>query len=542
MQISGFPGANLFGVGQVGSPRPTGAPQQAAPAEKVVSDQVGSLPSGYRLVAGELKFEIPTGRNATIGRQPGSDLQLNDTEVSRQHALVQYRDGQVLVCDTGSTNGTYLNGEKLKPQQWHAVRPGATLELGDMKLKLDGPPGAPSPPPARNAAQQGLASGMQAAQAGVGGIAGFVLKNSLGQQFTLNQEGQYSLGRAQDNALIVGDPRVSGHHAMFQLKDGQLAMKDLQSTNGSHVNGQKVAPNEWIMLDPKAQIRLGGTDFQVSSLNPALDLNSKASLEKVIDFRELIVDPQKQLSKYGQIVPDKPNAYWQNNAEARVRIQEYLDQGKGSPAELKACLLEAHKLAVEGSSGDNRYYAGRHGGVMGPDQLPGGEFHEGVIGGVRDAESNLVQGLAQKYGDPYRNSLDGPAPAVKLAGISPDGCPQNMPMHGGQRHFYPSPGHFDEYFTQMQDRLDKLASLPKNASKEEVIKNVAEFYQYGANVRPFRNVNNSLFMNFTNELLSRHGLKPVYHGILDHAAHRLQPDAFNRYFKDWVQGEGQITT
>ena len=93
----------------------------------------------------------------------------------------------------------------------------------------------------------------------------------------------------------------------------------------------------------------------------------------------------------------------------------------------------------------------------------------------------------------------------------------------------------------MQDRLKRLDSLPKDAPKEVVLKNIGEFYQYAANVRPFFNVNNSLFMNVTNELIGRHGLKPVYHGILDHAAQRLQPEAFNRYFQDWAQGEGKIS-
>lgn len=534
MHIQSFPGLNVFGLGKTGSARPPAAAQEAAPAVGV-SDQVGNLPSGFRLVAGDLKFEIPGGRQVTVGRLPDSDLQLQDGQVSRQHAVMHSRHGQLQICDRGSSNGTFLNGERLKPNQWYVVKAGSTLGMGETQFKLEGPDTKGVTGPSR----QGLAAGLQAAQGAVGGIAGFVIRDNLGREFKLSQDGNYSLGRAQDNALKFQDPTVSGHHGEFQLRDGQLAFRDLKSTNGSQVNGQRLVGEDWVVLEKGSRIQMGsGTQLQVTG---PLDLQSTTELAKVIDFRELIVDPQKQLEKYGQIVPDKPNAYWQNNAEARVRIREYLDRGNfGNAQELKACLLESHKLAVEGSSGQNRYYTGRHKQVLGADELPGGKFHEGVMGGVRNAESDMVSALALQYGDPYRNSLEEPAPTVRLKGISDEGCPRNMPLMGGQRHLYPQPEHFDEYFTQMQERLDKLARLPKNASKEEVLQNIAEFYQYGANVRPFRNVNNSLFMNFTNELLSRHGLKPVYHGILDHAAHRLQPEAFNRYFKDWALGQGQI--
>ena len=48
----------------------------------------------------------------TIGRS-GSDLNLNDTEASRQHAAVEVRDTQFTVNDLGSTNGTLVDGSKI---------------------------------------------------------------------------------------------------------------------------------------------------------------------------------------------------------------------------------------------------------------------------------------------------------------------------------------------------------------------------------------------------------------------------------------------
>lgn len=59
----------------------------------------------------------------TIGRDPESDIFLNDMTVSRMHATLECAADGVLVTDSGSLNGTYLNGE---------VVDSATLADGDI--------------------------------------------------------------------------------------------------------------------------------------------------------------------------------------------------------------------------------------------------------------------------------------------------------------------------------------------------------------------------------------------------------------------------
>ena len=46
----------------------------------------------------------------TLGRDPDSDVFLNDVTVSRHHAVVETGGGEVRVTDSGSLNGTYVNG------------------------------------------------------------------------------------------------------------------------------------------------------------------------------------------------------------------------------------------------------------------------------------------------------------------------------------------------------------------------------------------------------------------------------------------------
>lgn len=49
----------------------------------------------------------------TIGRRPGSSLQLNVKTISGSHASLHFEEGQLWVTDLGSTNGTYVNGHRI---------------------------------------------------------------------------------------------------------------------------------------------------------------------------------------------------------------------------------------------------------------------------------------------------------------------------------------------------------------------------------------------------------------------------------------------
>src|SRR5436305_8120888 len=63
----------------------------------------------------------------TIGREEGNLLRLNDERVSRFHAKVQFDNGEVILTDLESTNGTRVNGNVV---QIRRLRPGDRIGVG----------------------------------------------------------------------------------------------------------------------------------------------------------------------------------------------------------------------------------------------------------------------------------------------------------------------------------------------------------------------------------------------------------------------------
>jgi hypothetical protein len=72
-----------------------------------------------------------------IGRNPGGGICLDDATVSGQHCEILVQDGEVLVRDLGSTNGTFLDGRPV--EQTVALIPGQALHVGAVELILQQP-------------------------------------------------------------------------------------------------------------------------------------------------------------------------------------------------------------------------------------------------------------------------------------------------------------------------------------------------------------------------------------------------------------------
>lgn len=85
------------------------------------------------------KCGFPLGQkfaDLTFGRSHSCDIRFESTKISRRHARAVLIDGVWYLRDEGSTNGTFINEQKLIPNQWHKIQFGSIVRLANVPLKL----------------------------------------------------------------------------------------------------------------------------------------------------------------------------------------------------------------------------------------------------------------------------------------------------------------------------------------------------------------------------------------------------------------------
>ena len=93
-----------------------------------------TMPHGTREIP--LVFK-PGGRRLNVGRASDNELTLNDASVSKIHAaLLMTGEGTLLVADTGSTNGTYINGRRIAYGESRPLEDGDVVGFGDVEVRL----------------------------------------------------------------------------------------------------------------------------------------------------------------------------------------------------------------------------------------------------------------------------------------------------------------------------------------------------------------------------------------------------------------------
>lgn len=90
--------------------------------------------------AGSRDFALlsrPGGKRLSVGRGRDNELCVNDGSVSKIHAaLLMNREGTLLVADTGSTNGTYINGRRIGYGEARQIEEGDVVGFGDIEVRF----------------------------------------------------------------------------------------------------------------------------------------------------------------------------------------------------------------------------------------------------------------------------------------------------------------------------------------------------------------------------------------------------------------------
>ena len=75
-----------------------------------------------------------------------------------------------------------------------------------------------------------------------------------------------TVGRVEDNTFQIAEQSVSSHHCEVTLKDGQIRIKDLNSTNGTFIDGNQITEG---VLKPGQSLRLGKVELKLEGDAPA---------------------------------------------------------------------------------------------------------------------------------------------------------------------------------------------------------------------------------------------------------------------------------
>ena len=123
------------------------------------------------------------------------------------------------------------------------------------------------------------------------------LTEALGA-LTLTVSDSLSVGRGSDNDVVLGSKQVSRNHAVLSVLNGQLYVKDLESSNGTFINDQRIEANKSTNIATNDTLGFASFSFQVSAPVAAMD-----NEEVVADKPTLMLSPDTEIAPIVEAEP-----------------------------------------------------------------------------------------------------------------------------------------------------------------------------------------------------------------------------------------------
>jgi pSer/pThr/pTyr-binding forkhead associated (FHA) protein len=192
------------------------------------------------------EFVLMEGATASIGRSEKNDIQIAERHVSRQHAVITFRDGVFMIADMGSANGTFVNDRRL-------IEP-FPLTHGDV-IRLYVPVLDFSAIVTEEEQEKARTTGTLIVASQGAGQPKLVVTSSKavseGTEYPLNKEA-ITIGRATQDTpwdIAFDDRAISRPHCRFSRKPEGWTVMDLGSANGTRVNGADVTAEPRLLKD-----------------------------------------------------------------------------------------------------------------------------------------------------------------------------------------------------------------------------------------------------------------------------------------------------
>jgi pSer/pThr/pTyr-binding forkhead associated (FHA) protein len=182
------------------------------------------------------EYVLVEGATASLGRSPENDISIPERHVSRQHAVVAFRDGVFTITDLGSANGTFVNDKRLTGPfplahgdvvrlyvpvlNFSAVVTEEEQEIARKTGTIIVPPTGEGRP--RLLATAGPEEGAE-----------YMLVKDINTIGRPSQEGAWD--------ITIQDRAISRPHCRLVLKPEGWRIMDLGSANGTLLNGEAVS-------------------------------------------------------------------------------------------------------------------------------------------------------------------------------------------------------------------------------------------------------------------------------------------------------------
>lgn len=237
--------------------------------------------TGGRLVPrkGGAPVSIPDA-GMTIGRDPDNTLVLRSAQASRRHARIASTLLGYTIVDS-SSNGVFVNGRRI--EAGHRLGLGDIVRFGDEEFRFEAdeasfepnvpamtpgpgekPPRGARPqlkePPTEPSAARGVTAPASPAAGKTRPVRGLLATLEVlsdgpmkGKRFRIESPIVH-LGRGDYNEILIPEDSVSAAHAMLMQRGGRWHVTDLESRNGTYVDGDRVTE---AALPEACDLRLG---------------------------------------------------------------------------------------------------------------------------------------------------------------------------------------------------------------------------------------------------------------------------------------------
>ncbi len=234
------------------------------------------------------EFELSKA-SISLGRAHTNDIILSDASVSRSHAQLEFGPSGISILDLGSSNGTWVNANRVDRAN---LSPGDAISLGSQRLQYLAEEPREDPGLTQIDTQVQLTQTMNEEFLPVAinetrHPSLVIFSEERTWEVDLLNLDRATIGRDENGTIFLDTSNVSRHHAEVQRVGDSFILKDLGSTNGTWMHGQKV--QEYTLQDGdvfhvgRAQI-IYKQGFQEHALTMAEEILEKPHGRRTVIF------------------------------------------------------------------------------------------------------------------------------------------------------------------------------------------------------------------------------------------------------------------